>query len=146
MHSSAEWPWSSYRANAGLCAAPFWLTTDRLLSAISSQRSEAVARYAAFVAVLQRNIAADGRLREMPAVNRRPLPIPLAQIADEHERDEAILCAYDSGGYSLKEIGDYCITLLPRQPNREKATAGKRQDVTRVAAVSPTAIAKALWI
>lgn len=45
-----EWPWSSYRATAGLCDIPLWLTTDGLLSAFSSQRSEAVVRYAAFVA------------------------------------------------------------------------------------------------
>jgi transposase len=29
------------------------------------------------------------------------------QIAEEHERDEAIFHAYASGGYSLKEIGDH---------------------------------------
>jgi putative transposase len=132
VRSPAEWPWSSYRATAGLCEAPFWLATDWLLSAFSARRSEAVARYAAFVAEgkhqpglweklknqiflgsevfaasLQRNLTADARLREIPAVQRRPLPQPLAQIAEEHERDEAILRAYASGGYSLKEIGDH---------------------------------------
>ena len=132
VRSPAEWPWSSYRATAGLCDAPFWLTTDGLLSTFSAQRSEAMARYAAFVAEgkhqpgpweklksqiflgseafvesLQRNIHADTRLREIPAVQHRPLPKPLAQIAEEHERDEAMLRAYASGGYSLKAIGDY---------------------------------------
>jgi putative transposase len=127
-----NWLWSSYRATAGLCDAPFWLTPDWLLSAFSAQRSEAVARYAAFVAEgknqpgpweklknqiflgseafvasLQRNLNADARLREIPAVQRRPLPKPLAEIGEEHERDEAILRAYASGGYSLKEIGDH---------------------------------------
>jgi putative transposase len=28
VRSPAEWPWSSYRATAGLCDAPFWLATD----------------------------------------------------------------------------------------------------------------------
>lgn len=132
VRSPADWPWSSYRATAGLCDAPFWLTTDWLLSAFSAQRSEAVARYAAFVAEgknqpgpweklknqiflgsdafvasLQRNLHADARLQEIPAIQRRPLPKPLAQLAEEHERDEAILRAYASGGYSLKEIGDH---------------------------------------
>jgi hypothetical protein len=60
------------------------------------------------VTSLQRNLNnADVRLREIPAVQRRPLPQPLAQIAEEHERDEAILRAYASGGYSLKKIGDH---------------------------------------
>jgi len=133
VRSPAEWPWSSYRATAGLCEAPCWLTTNWLLSAFSAQRSEAVARYAAFVmegkpqpgpweklknqiflgsdafvTSLQRNLNnADARLREIPAVQRRPLPQPLAQLAEEHERDEAILRAYASGGYSLQEIGDH---------------------------------------
>jgi len=53
------------------------------------------------------NLNADPRLREISAVQRRPLPKPLAQIAKKHERDEAILRAYASGGYSLKEIGDH---------------------------------------
>jgi hypothetical protein len=42
--SPAEWLWSSYRATAGLGEAPFWLTTDGLLSAFSAQRREAVVR------------------------------------------------------------------------------------------------------
>jgi REP element-mobilizing transposase RayT len=132
VRSPAEWPWSSYRASAGLCEAPLWLTTDGLLSAFSARHSEAVARYAAFVAEgkpqpgaweklknqislgseafvtrLQRNLTADAQLREIPVLQRRPLPKPLAQIAEEHERDEAILRSYASGGYSLQEIGDH---------------------------------------
>ena len=55
----------------------------------------------------QLNIHADTRLREIPAVQHRPLPKPLAQIAEEHARDEAMLRAYASGRYSLKAIGDY---------------------------------------
>jgi putative transposase len=61
----------------------------------------------AFVESLQRNIHADARFQEIPALQRRPLPKPLAEIAEDHERDEAILRAYASGGYSLKEIGDH---------------------------------------
>jgi hypothetical protein len=62
----------------------------------------------AFVTRLQRNLnKADARLQEIPAIQRRPLPQPLAQITAEHERDEAILRAYASGGYSLQEIGDH---------------------------------------
>ncbi|MEW6038893.1 MAG: helix-turn-helix domain-containing protein, partial [Pseudomonadota bacterium] len=49
----------------------------------------------------------DTALREIPASQRRPLPQPLAQIAQNHERDVAIFLAYASGGYSLKEIGDH---------------------------------------
>jgi REP element-mobilizing transposase RayT len=132
VRSPADWPWSSYRATAGLCDAPVWLTSEWLLSAFSAEPSEARARYAAFVAAgkhqpgpweglknqiflgsetfvtnLQRSIKADTALREIPASQRRPLPQPLAQIAQNHERDAAIFLAYASGGYSLKEIGDH---------------------------------------
>ena len=44
VRSPAEWPWSSYRATAGLGDAPAWLCIDWLLSAFSERRSEAVAR------------------------------------------------------------------------------------------------------
>jgi hypothetical protein len=127
-----EWSWSSYRATVGLDDVPCWLTTDWLLAALAEQRSEARGRYMAFVAAgknqpkpweqvqnqiflgseafvtsLQRSINADVPLQEIPAIQRRPQPKPLAQIAQAHERDEAIFQAYVSGGYSLKEIGDH---------------------------------------
>lgn len=58
-----------------------------------------------FVASLQRTL--DASHQEIPAAQRRPLPKPLTQIAEGQGRDEAILDAYASGGYSLKEIGDH---------------------------------------
>uniref|UniRef100_E6QXI3 Transposase IS200-like domain-containing protein n=1 Tax=mine drainage metagenome TaxID=410659 RepID=E6QXI3_9ZZZZ len=127
-----EWAWSSYRATAGLCAVPSWLTTDWILGLFSTQRDEAIKRYGAFVAegknqpapwgslrnqiylgsesfveTMQRKISADAPLWEIPFVQKRPLPKPLAQIADEYARDEAIAQAYASGGYGLKEIGNH---------------------------------------
>jgi hypothetical protein len=60
-----------------------------------------------FVASLQRTLGADAFHQEIPAAQRRPPPKPLTQIAEEHGRDKAIFEAYASGGYSLKEIGDY---------------------------------------
>jgi REP element-mobilizing transposase RayT len=127
-----QWPWSSYRAMAGLCDVPPWLTIDGLLAAFSAQPGEARERYIAFVAAgnhpstpweqlrnqiflgseafvtnLQRSMDGDAPLREIPLVQQRPLPQPLAQIAREHERDEAIFQAYANGGYRLQEIGDH---------------------------------------
>lgn len=46
-----QWPWSSYRATAGLCAASSWLTIDWLLAAFSEHRSEAIRRYIDFDSV-----------------------------------------------------------------------------------------------
>ncbi len=127
-----QWPWSSYRATAGLCTPSSWLTVDWLLLAFSEHRSEAVRHYMdfvadgqnqpspweelknqiflgsdEFVAGLQRSLNVDVSHREIPAAQRRLPPKPLAEIAEAHARDEAIFEAYASGGYGLKQIGDY---------------------------------------
>ncbi len=127
-----QWPWSSYRATAGRCDPPPWLTIDGLLAAFSAQPGEARERYIAFVAAgnhpsapweqlrnqiflgsaafvtnLQRSMDGDAPLREIPLVQQRLPPPSLAQIAREHERDEAIFQAYANGGYRLQEIGDH---------------------------------------
>ncbi|MCI0660114.1 MAG: hypothetical protein L0220_03485 [Acidobacteria bacterium] len=60
-----------------------------------------------FVTTLQLALNAGPSLREIPAVQRRPSPKPLAQIAGEYETDRAIFHAYATGGYSMQEIGDY---------------------------------------
>ncbi len=44
-----RYPWSSYRATAGLPAAPSWLTTDGVLGQFGRQRRRAQTRYAQFV-------------------------------------------------------------------------------------------------
>lgn len=48
--SAAAWPWSSYRATAGLVEAPEWLETDWTLEQFGRRPAEARRRYAAFVA------------------------------------------------------------------------------------------------
>jgi hypothetical protein len=45
----SEWPWSSYRASAGLDAAPRFLDTDGLLSYFGDEPSAATSRYREFV-------------------------------------------------------------------------------------------------
>jgi REP element-mobilizing transposase RayT len=132
VHTPDQWPWSSYRATATLCEGPSWLTIDWLLAAFSEHRSEAIRRYMDFVAdgrnqpgpweklknqiflgsdefvvSLQRTLDSDASYQEIPAIQRRPPPKPLTQIAEAQRRDEAIFDAYASGGYSLKEIGDH---------------------------------------
>lgn len=60
-----------------------------------------------FVANLQHTLDANASFREIPVAQRRPPPKPLTRIAETHGRGEAIFKAYASGGYSLKEIGNY---------------------------------------
>jgi putative transposase len=113
--------------------APQWLATDWLLAGFGSRRRAAIERYRAFVEAgknqpspweslknqiflgsdafvegLQHNRSADGDLSEIPAVQRRPVPKPLSHYAQRYEsRDEAILKAYASGGFTQREIGQH---------------------------------------
>lgn len=51
VRDAAEWPWSSYRATAGLEPSPTWVTTAPLLSTFSDEPATAMKRYAEFVAI-----------------------------------------------------------------------------------------------
>jgi putative transposase len=134
MVSRAEdWPWSSYRATTGEEACPNWLRRDWLLSAFDATEQAAVASYQrfvtegvgqagpweqlkhqvflgsdAFVDNLQRRLPMDRDLSEVPRAQRRPPAKPLAEyVALCPDRDAAIVAAYASGGYTLKQIGEY---------------------------------------
>ena len=48
--SASAWPWSSYRATAGINPAPPWLDTATTLAGFGTGRPRALARYRAFVA------------------------------------------------------------------------------------------------
>jgi REP element-mobilizing transposase RayT len=128
-----DWPWSSYRATAGLTAVPAWLQTDWVLSAFGQRTSLAQTRYRAFVAEgkhqpspwgqlknqiylggdafvdkMQNLLAPDKDLSEVPAAQRRRAAKPLDYYARQHrDRNEAIQKAYASGGHGLKAIGDH---------------------------------------
>jgi REP element-mobilizing transposase RayT len=133
VRSARDWPWSSYRATADLAPAPPWLATEPILSAFGQRRTQALQAYRdwvvagrgqpspwaqlknqvylgsdAFVAKLQRGLDAKQDLSEVPAAQRRPAPKPLAHYARKYpQRDEAIVQAYASGGYAMKEIGEH---------------------------------------
>ncbi len=133
VRSANEWPWSSYRATAGMTEGQPWLCTEWILSAFSRQKHRAIERYRKFVAEgrnqpspwaqlknqvflgddafverMQAQLDTAKDLREIPARQRRPLAKTLHHYAgSEGTRDNAIVAAYASGGYSMKEIGDY---------------------------------------
>ncbi len=128
-----DWPWSSYRATTGEAACSDWLRRDWLLSAFGATEQTAVARYRRFVAEgigqpgpweqlkhqvflgseafvdnLRRQLPNDRDLSEVPRAQRRPPAKALAEYATLYpDRDEAIAVAYASGGYTLKQIGEY---------------------------------------
>ena len=49
--TAVEWPWSSFRANAGVEPAPSWLTIAPVLSMLSNDLSSAMKQYVDFVAL-----------------------------------------------------------------------------------------------
>jgi putative transposase len=133
VRSAKDWPWSSYRACAGLEGTPTWLATDWILSTFSTNQAEAIERYRAFVsngknqpaiweklknqiylgsdAFVHKMLAmqpASDDIGEIPLGQRRAIAKPLSHYAaHSSDRDTAIAMAYDSGGYGMKEIGDY---------------------------------------
>ena len=55
-----------------------------------------------------RFIDRDMDLSEIPEAQRRCTPIPLEKFNQQNDdRNTNIVKAYESGGYTLKEIGDY---------------------------------------
>jgi REP element-mobilizing transposase RayT len=133
LRSANDWPWSSYRATAGFIEPEKWLIVDWVLSAFSKRKSLAVKRYRDFVSQgrnqpkpweqlknqiylgsdefvdeMQRKISVDSNLSEVPSTQKRQVAKSLGYYEKKYkDRDDAIVNAYASGGYSMKEIGDY---------------------------------------
>ncbi len=133
VRSVNDWPWSSYPATVGEQASLGWLNTRRLLAGFGRTKLKAIEAYKQFVdegkdqpspwgdiknqvflgdekfvSSMQSKINGDEELSEIPASQRRPLPKALSYYAENYKvRNEAIVAAYGSGGYSLKEVGKY---------------------------------------
>ena len=61
-----------------------------------------------FVDEMQCKILPDTNLSEVPSSQKRQVAKPLSHYEKKYrDRDTAISKAYESGGYSLKDIGDY---------------------------------------
>ena len=133
VRSAREWPWSSYRATAGQTKGAEWLHTEWLLAAFGRRKGKAMEAYRRFVAEgknqpspwqdlrnqvylgdehfverMQRRLDKEKVLSEVPLTQRRPTAKRLSEYERRaSSRDKAIAAAYASGGYTLKEIGDY---------------------------------------
>jgi len=127
--SAGEWPWSSYRGVMGKAAAPAALPVDAVLALFSSDRGVARRAFSRFVAqgvgaddpsaqvtnqvflgsdaFVESAIARAGRQStEVPKRQRRPQSLARI-VADAPDRDSAIRTAYQSGNFTLKEIGGH---------------------------------------
>ena len=133
VRTAKQWPWSSYRATVGLASPTGGLNTDWLLAGFAKRKSVAIERYKAFVAEgkkqpspwetltnqvflgteqfikdVKKHIPHDKDLSEISSSQKRPLAKPLSYYESQTKsRDEAICAAFESGGYSMKQIGDY---------------------------------------
>ena len=133
VRSAKDWPWSSYRSTAGLIKTEKWLMVDWILACFSRRKIEAVKLYRTFVAEgrnqpepweelknqiylgdeqfvndMQCKISPETSLSEIPSSQKRQVAKPLAYYEKKYsDRDMAIANAYKSGGYSMKDVGDY---------------------------------------
>jgi REP element-mobilizing transposase RayT len=133
VRSAKDWGWSSYRATAGQASGPEWLQTEWLLAAFGRRKGKAMEAYRRFVAEgknqpspwqalrnqvylgderfvekMQRHIDQDRVLSEIPKSQRRPQAKTLTHYERRAgSRDAAIIEAYESGGYTLNEIGEH---------------------------------------
>ena len=132
VRAAKDWAWSSYRATTGQVAAPKWLNTQWVLAAFGRTKRTAIQRYKQFVSegkkqsspwvalrnqvylgsdpfVKEMNALIDGDkdLSEIPSSQRRGIQKTLEEFERGGSRNEAIIAAYASGGYTLKQIGGY---------------------------------------
>ena len=127
------WKWSSYQGMIGEKPAQLWLETGWTLGQFSKQRKRAIGKYIDFVREgiglpsiwthlqnqiflgsekfinnKQKQINKKETLSEVPRLQKRNLPKPLEYFDNKYkDQKKAIVNAYLSGGYTLKEIGEY---------------------------------------
>ena len=128
-----QWEWSSYQAMVGEAPAPVWLSSDFMLSQFGVQRKTAIRKYQEFVQQGMSNGPIWSQLNnqiylgdqkfvdkvqwhmeerksdlQIPKIQKRAVARKLPEYESMANcRDEAIVLAYASGGYSYQELGDY---------------------------------------
>ena len=127
-----EWPWSSYPATIGINKAPEWLDTDCLLNQFGRHRSRAISAYRRFIVegkgipsplkltrhqlllgddhfiAQHKKVQKPESLRDVSKAQRRTFALTLDEYRRRYEkRDEAMAKAYNSGTYTMKEIGKH---------------------------------------
>ncbi|MGD8910099.1 MAG: transposase [Chromatiales bacterium] len=133
VRSAYDWPWSSYRATAGLTASRGCLHTDWILAEFGKRKQQAIVAYRQFITKgkgqpspwqeltsqvylgsetfidkILHHIDKDKELDEIPSSQRRPVAMTLADYQNScSNRNMAIVEAYRNGGYTLKDIGQH---------------------------------------
>jgi len=133
VHTADEWPWSSYRATAGMASGHAVLTTDWVLSAFGTHKRHACESYRDFVERGEGQpspwkslknqvylgsdqfvedmislILPDQSLRDIPRQQKSRPPQPLSDYEKKFsDRKRAMAIAYLSGHYTLEQVGEY---------------------------------------
>ena len=134
VYHASDWKWSSYLATCGEAKAPEWLASIPILSQFSISRSQAIMKYKKFIDEAtyknpwddlknQLYLGSDKFANQMikhidceqDFINiSKPQYTPTTKITSliEYEqssdnRNKAIRLAYESGNYTLKEIGSF---------------------------------------
>jgi len=133
VKEARDWPWSSYRATAGLAPPPSFLFTDWILRQFGHQRSKAQVLYHQFVSstewaspwddlrgqiylgsekfikdlMKEDNLPKEEDLTEVPRYQRNVSRPKLEEIFEGKPQEEAIALAYREHGYTMKEIANY---------------------------------------
>ena len=133
VDTAYDWPWSSYLATAGFISSPDWLNAEWIVAHFSTCKKTAIDRYRQFVADgknqcsiwgqlrnqiyigsdnyikhIQTKIVENADLSEIPLIQRRSSPQSIEYYETKcKDRNQAILAAYQSGGYSMKELASY---------------------------------------
>ena len=136
VRNPGQWRWSSYRSMVGKAEVPDWLETDWLLACFGKQRKRATEKYIEFVKagkgvdsiwkdlthpailggesfienVFRKYVDKDEDvLKEIKKLERRPLVKSLSTFFPKaKDRNAGMINAFNSGNFTLKEIGDYC--------------------------------------
>lgn len=135
VRSAKDWRWSSYRATANLSDPIDWVNTDWVLANFSKDYKTAIKQYRAFVSEGRNNTSPWKRLesqvllgdevfvkqsieqliaktKDKEIILTKVKPRQKVKSLDEYrvsgkDRNDAICLAYLSGGYSMKQVGDY---------------------------------------
>jgi putative transposase len=128
-----DWPWSSYRATAGLAPSPECLTTDWILGGFAENKRSAQLAYRRFVSEgkgqpapwdhlknqiylgsdqfvedMQCKMDPGQSLDDIPKPQKQSPVKPLSYYEKRYGvRNRSMAEAYRSGHYTLKNIGDY---------------------------------------
>jgi len=133
VQTSKDWPWSSYRATAGIAKAIPCLTTDWILSCFAKTRKVSQQHYRDFVKQgknqpspweslknqiylgsdnfvvdMLTKLDPEQSLKDIPKTHTQSPPKPLSYFEKRYStRDEAMSFAYLSGHYTLTEVGEW---------------------------------------